>query len=86
MKPMPLNLVDDIDDVKKKGDACMVTGRNKQAQLIICCPGCGNNSASRGNHIFDPSTNSYHPSIVHNKKFGGCGWHGWLRNGIFTSV
>jgi len=25
-----------------------------------------------------------HPSVHRNKKFGGCGWHGWLRDGVFT--
>ncbi len=26
------------------------------------------------------------PSIFHNKEKGGCGWHGYLTKGIFTSV
>lgn len=88
---MKLNLVDDIDEVKKKGDARMVIGTHSKTgaeilQLIICCPGCGRNSASRGNHIYDPETQSYHPSIVHDATLGGCGWHGWLKNGEFKSV
>lgn len=51
----------------------------------MCCPNCGKKSSSVGNHIFIEATKSYHPSIVHNKKLGGCGWHGWLTNGVFTS-
>ena len=25
-----------------------------------------------------------HPSILSTPRLGGCGWHGWLRNGILT--
>jgi len=81
---MLLSLKDDIDEVQNKGDAHIVIGHNNQKQLIICCPGCGKTSGSAGNHVFDESTNTYHPSIVHDVKLGGCGWHGWLKNGVFT--
>lgn len=81
-----LNIVDDIEDVKEKGDATIVIGRNNKKQLIICCPQCGKRSGSAGNHVYNEETKTYTPSIVHNKDLGGCGWHGWLRNGIFTSV
>lgn len=83
---MKLNLVDDIDDLKEKGDALIVIGRNKKKQLILCCPGCGRKSGSRGGHVFDESTKTYKPSIVHNTEYGGCGWHGWLTNGEFKNV
>jgi len=33
--------------------------------------------------LYNPETKTYHPSIIHDKKLGGCGWHGWLINGIF---
>lgn len=81
---MELNLVNDYDDLKNRGDALVVIGRNKQKQLIIVCPKCGKKSGSSGNHVYNEETKTYHPSIVHNMKLGGCGWHGWLRNGIFT--
>lgn len=81
-----LNLVEDIDDLKNKGDAIIVIGRNKQKQLITVCPQCGMKSGSAGNHVYNEETQTYHPSIVHNKNLGGCGWHGWLKNGIFKSV
>lgn len=88
---LSLNLVSDIDDVVKPGDACTVTGKHKKTgkvitQLIICCPRCGTISASRGNHIYISNNKSYHPSIVHDVNYGGCGWHGWLKNGVFTEI
>jgi hypothetical protein len=81
---MKLNLVDNIDDIVNPGDASLYIGLNKRLQLNICCPGCGRVSGSAGAHIFDPVTQSYTPSIIHNKDLGGCGWHGWLTNGEFT--
>ncbi len=80
---MKLNLVDDIDNVINPGDATMVIGNHGLLQLIICCPGCGRNSASAGDHVYNKETQSYTPSIVHNKDLGGCGWHGYLTNGEF---
>ena len=88
---MKLNLVNDHDDLKNKGDAHVVIGvhsktKERIVQLIIVCPGCGKQSASAGNHIYNRETQTYHPSIVHDVKLGGCGWHGWLKNGVFISV
>ena len=80
---IPLNLVEDDELLLNKGDALVVIGREDKLQLIIVCPGCGKTSASAGGHVYNPKTKSYHPSIVHNKDLGGCGWHGWLTNGIF---
>jgi hypothetical protein len=94
---MKLNLVNDIDKVINPGDALIVCvmkkGANKDMlvstgiidyyQLIICCPQCGKNSGSKGNHRYNKEIQTYHPSIIHNKKLGGCGWHGWLKNGEF---
>jgi len=83
---MNLNLVDDHDKLINKGDA-MVYFNSELGydQLMIVCVGCGKKSGSAGKHIFDKQTLSYHPSIVHNEALGGCGWHGWLKNGKFTS-
>jgi len=78
---MKLNLVEDIDYLKNPGDAVLLLGR-----LIICCPGCGKREISSGKHIFDEDDQTYHPSITHNKNLGGCGWHGWLTNGVFKKV
>jgi len=79
-----LNLVDDNDKLLNKGDAMIYIGRENRKQLVIVCPECGRVSASAGNHSYNEETKTYHPSIVHNKDLGGCGWHGWLRNGEFT--
>lgn len=88
---MKLNLVDDIDDCVNPGDAYILGGTDKKTgqpitQLAICCPGCGKTSGSAGSHVYNRVTQSYKPSIRHNKSNGGCGWHGWLTNGIFTKV
>lgn len=79
-----LNLVEDFDLLINKGDAMEYLNKNLgYNQLVMVCPGCGQISASAGKHKFNKETLSYHPSIVHNKELGGCGWHGWLTNGIF---
>ncbi len=80
-----LNIVEDIDECQRKGDAVIVIGRNDLKQLIICCPQCGKTSGSAGNHVYNEETKSYTPSIVHNKELGGCGYHGWLKNGVFSN-
>ncbi len=82
-----LNIVEDDEQLVNKGDAIIVTNKDLGwEQLIIVCPGCGQKSASAGKHRFNAETKSYSPSIVHNKKLGGCGWHGTLTNGIFTNT
>lgn len=80
---LKLNLVDDNEKLLNKGDA-MIYLDGQIKKLAIVCPGCGKVSASAGNHVYNEETKTYHPSIVHNKALGGCGWHGWLRNGYFT--
>lgn len=82
-KEIILNLVEDNDMLINKGDALIVIGNYGLTQLIIVCPGCEKVSASRGKHIYNKETQSYTPSIVHNTEYGGCGWHGWLTNGVF---
>ncbi len=81
---MKLNLVDDNEKLLHKGDAMVYTA-NGVKKLAIVCPGCGKVSASAGNHVYNEVTKTYHPSIVHDKKLGGCGWHGWLRDGEFKA-
>jgi hypothetical protein len=80
---MKAKIVDALD-LKNKGDiAPYFNSELGHLQLIVVCPGCGRESASAAKHKYDPKTVSYSPSIVHNKDLGGCGWHGWLRNGEF---
>ena len=81
---IPLRIVEDMGELLNKGDAAIIIGTGGRTQLALVCPGCGKVSASREKHVYDKETRSYTPSIVHNKKYGGCGWHGWLTNGIFT--
>jgi len=81
-------MIDDFDSLLNKGDAIIVIGvhsetKERITQLIMCCPNCGQKSSSRGNHIYNRETQTYTPSIIHDTKYGGCGWHGWLTNGIF---
>jgi len=82
---MEMNLVDDHEKLINPGDVLIVRNNELDCfQLIICCPGCGRVSASRGKHSYNKETKTYTPSIVHDTDYGGCGWHGWLTNGIFT--
>jgi hypothetical protein len=81
---IPLNLVDDNKLLLNKGDGLIFqfSRDDDKCGLIIVCPKCG--KVTSGRHIYNPETKSLTPSIVHNKDLGGCGWHGWLTNGIFT--
>ena len=76
------NIVEDYDLLINKGDILRVIGSGGQPELIIVCPMCGNKTSGR--HRYDPVTISLTPSIVHNKSLGGCGYHGYLINGVFT--
>jgi len=86
IKELKLNLVDDIDKVINKGDALIVTAPEGHKTLIWICPRCGKmTSTARGHkHVFNEETKSLHPSILHAKDLGGCGWHGWLKNGFYN--
>lgn len=83
MNPVKLNIVDGHDLLLNKGDAIIIKGHENKTQLIMVCPNCGKTSSSRGGHVYNRETKSYHPSIIHDIKYGGCGWHGWLINGEF---
>lgn len=65
--------------------------------LLFACPGCGRMGSIRATHpkdangpswditagkLADPETLTLHPSI---NCVGCCGWHGWLRGGVFQS-
>ena len=64
--------------------------------LAIACPGCGRRSSlplvpgyqsrwtvTAGN-VRDPSSLTLAPSIFHRVEDGGCGWHGYLTQGVFV--
>lgn len=74
------------------GDGRYATREEVPTDIIYRCPGCGE-------IVFctlkpDPRTPAWEmtgtreaptlsPSIIHDKAKGGCGWHGWLRDGVF---
>jgi transposase len=85
MVPVNLNLVEDIEDVKNPADGMVVIDKdNNVYHLIWICPSCGQRTT--GKHKYDRATRSLHPSIVHNLDLGGCGWHGWLTDGLFKDA
>ncbi len=62
---------------------------NSPDHWILCCPGCGEAgspkdgakwTATQGN-FDDVTTLTLSPSVA----MGCCGWHGYLRNGVFES-
>jgi len=65
------------------------------AGLIFVCPGCRALSSILFVSIDKHPVWSWNgsktrptctPSILHNKDKGGCGWHGYLTEGIFVGV
>lgn len=77
---VPGNLVDDNEKVLRPGDYYLLPDG-----LLLCCPGCAQRSGPRGKWTYDPVTRSALPSIYHDPKYDGCGWHGYLTQGIFSS-
>lgn len=72
--------------------------RSVVAGYILTCPGCGQQSGLFLNPV-DPGVPRWRvvagdparaegltlaPSIHHTTAQGGCGWHGWLRDGVFA--
>ncbi len=49
--------------------------------IIFRCPGCSKLISINEGWKLDLSTMTVTPSILHDKKKGGCGWHGYLTNG-----
>jgi len=78
-----LNLVEHFDQLKNPGDASEYTKDNR-IYIVWVCPKCGDQTASKTGHNWNRKTETLSPSIVHNVKLGGCGYHGWLKNGVFT--
>ena len=82
-----LNLVGgegQIQYPEQPGDAIIVMYKD-HIGLVWCCPRCGKatSTANGCKHVFNIETNTLRPSIVHDKKLGGCGYHAILSNGIF---
>lgn len=64
------------------------TGATDGIEHLICCPGCGQVGSARdgakwqvaAGSLEDVTTLTLIPSIAK----GCCGWHGYLRNGVFV--
>lgn len=70
---------DKYPDELQKGEGIEVDCDSKM-NLILGCPACGKSSYG-SNHVYHPETKTVTPSIVH-----VCGWHGYLKNGIFSNA
>jgi len=81
----------DVVPVIHRDDPARVTG------YIHSCAGCGRPvsldfAGARGGHpqwsviegdLARPESVTLAPSILHDTAKGGCGWHGYLRSGVF---
>ncbi|MCC7424806.1 MAG: hypothetical protein IT428_31430 [Planctomycetaceae bacterium] len=71
------------------GGMIRVQGDKSGTGHIIACPGCGQFGSGRegarwtvaGGSLDDVTTLTLNPSIAKSC----CGWHGYLRNGVFES-
>ena len=91
-------VVDDIDAEGVAPGSVEIRGAGHDAGgYAIACPGCGSRSflaigpdnphprwSVESGDVAIPSTVTLSPSIVHTVERGGCGWHGYLRTGVFT--
>ena len=85
---LPVTIVKDISEATEPGS---IEPRHIDGVLqgyAIRCPGCNNESwlPVRGKSGWvsiseDPIT--INPSVFHTKEAGGCGWHGYLKNGVW---
>lgn len=87
--PTKFELVDDcLPDRAEPGSFEMRTDF-----VLLACPGCGRLSGMTAGYpkpsrkpsweiSGDPATPTFNPSI---NCVGCCGWHGYLRNGVFES-
>ena len=78
----------------------LVHGDGEPAGFIFACPGCGSQSHLPLGRVVDvrptwtvtagdPRTGvglSLAPSIHHTTALGGCGWHGYLRDGVLVPL
>ncbi len=69
----------------RKGEGIIVSSNDGTYSLMFGCPKCGKLTTT-STHRFDKVKLTASPSLVHNETFGGCGWHGHLKNGIFENT
>lgn len=99
-RTVPATVVSDIDaeglapgSVEVRGTSTVVYGYG------FTCPGCGARNwlalsedqphprwRVTGGDAATPTGVTVEPSIFHTKERGGCGWHGYLRAGVFVSL
>lgn len=91
-----VTVVDDIDADGVAPGSIEVRGTGRDAGGYgYACPGCGSRSflpvgpenpgprwLLTGGDFARPDTVTLSPSIFHTVERGGCGWHGYLTNGV----
>lgn len=81
MSSVALNIRQDADSWELgKGEGFVYRREDGSDGLGFGCPRCG--YVASGGHRY--ANRSLTPSIVCAKD--GCGYHGWLRDGVFTEV
>jgi len=85
--------IDTFNDLND-GEYVILTrnGSDDKCGIVFKCPGCQealavDNMDEPGNPHWriDFESLSAKPSIYHLRNGHGCGWHGYLTNGVFTS-
>lgn len=94
----PVTVVEDIDAPDIAPGSIEVRGAGTEyGGYGYACPGCGSlsflaigpeNPSPRwlvtAGDVAKPETVSLSPSILHSVERGGCGWHGYLTNGVLA--
>lgn len=97
-RTVPARAVPDVDaDGVEPGDVEALAIDGIVWGYGFACPGCGakgflalhtENPEPRwtvtAGDVARPETVTLSPSILHTPRLGGCGWHGYLRNGVFA--
>lgn len=90
MKNVPLKIVDGFANARNAGDGYWLPNAESPERLHFLCPcGCGSTAgiAVKGEHAWqwdgDKEKPTATPSILVNGRGQGCGWHGYLTNGVF---
>lgn len=95
VKARPVSGAAFCDDNAQPGDITTFEPDGAVEELAIACPGCGRRSLLplvKGQHcrwtvtagdVRNLASLTLSPSIFHRVEDGGCGWHGYLRSGVF---
>lgn len=83
--------LDEFEADKSPGVFYHIKNEEFQTQgVMIRCAGCGLESylpldPPHGWKLEQENPLTLSPSVFHTKERGGCGWHGWLRHGVWES-